>query len=531
MENKSSDIEASSSQPIPQVRTSSFSTGSAADDAASTSTPRPAPSSSTEATVGNNSSANPAPYQKRNSLGAVPTRTSSKNGPSPDTPGNLLPDGSSNARKRRKRRDGDSSSVNTGHSTTEGRTHKPHHGGGISKFFSVFLNCCRAPDTSGDAPRKAAQKPQSKSGTRSTPEVPGQKNLSLQGSGTDSESKEEEKKPQIQPDGDVQMITPSINSHVPVVSEKQALLGEKLFIEKPTLSEESSDVPKAPEPARVDAPMAVVDDYEAIRPSTSSPVPQPILGPTKEDVTMAEIEAEVIKTKAPVVKTELPSIPAPEEEEPVEIKPAVEDHTPAADEKTQDPTVEVQPVEQKQWLLPPLKPEMQGKKCLVLDLDETLVHSSFKLIHQADFTIPVEIEGAYHNVYVIKRPGVDQFMKRVGELYEVVVFTASVSKYGDPLLDQLDINHVVHHRLFRESCFNHQGNYVKDLSQLGRDLKDTIIIDNSPTSYIFHPQHAVPISSWFSDAHDNELLDLIPVLEDLSGVGVRDVSMVLDVSM
>ncbi|EAQ93591.1 hypothetical protein CHGG_01826 [Chaetomium globosum CBS 148.51] len=149
----------------------------------------------------------------------------------------------------------------------------------------------------------------------------------------------------------------------------------------------------------------------------------------------------------------------------------------------------------------------------------------------ADFTIPVEIEGNYHNVYVIKRPGVDQFMKRVGELYEVVVFTASVSKYGDPLLDQLDIHKVVHHRLFRESCYNHQGNYVKDLSQVGRDLKDTIIIDNSPTSYIFHPQHAVPISSWFSDAHDNELLDLIPVLEDLAGPTVRDVSLVLDVTL
>lgn len=140
-------------------------------------------------------------------------------------------------------------------------------------------------------------------------------------------------------------------------------------------------------------------------------------------------------------------------------------------------------------------------------------------------------------------------MKRVGELYEVVVFTASVSKvsniffplvsrarltesqYGDPLLDQLDIHKVVHHRLFRESCYNHQGNYVKDLSQVGRDLKDTIIIDNSPTSYIFHPQHAVPISSWFSDAHDNELLDLIPVLEDLATSDVRDVSLVLDVTL
>ncbi|MCJ1288442.1 hypothetical protein MMC26_007799, partial [Xylographa opegraphella] len=86
------------------------------------------------------------------------------------------------------------------------------------------------------------------------------------------------------------------------------------------------------------------------------------------------------------------------------------------------------PNEHQKWLLPPVKPEFRGKKCLVLDLDETLVHSSFKILHQADFTIPVEIEGQYHNVYVIKRPGVDQFMKRVGELYEVVVFTASVSK-------------------------------------------------------------------------------------------------------
>lgn len=72
---------------------------------------------------------------------------------------------------------------------------------------------------------------------------------------------------------------------------------------------------------------------------------------------------------------------------------------------------------------------------------------------------------------------------------------------------------------------------LQDLSQIGRDLKDTIIIDNSPTSYIFHPQHAVPISSWFSDAHDNELLDLIPVLEDLAGEQVSDVSLVLDVAL
>ncbi|KAG5518766.1 hypothetical protein PMAC_002737 [Pneumocystis sp. 'macacae'] len=179
--------------------------------------------------------------------------------------------------------------------------------------------------------------------------------------------------------------------------------------------------------------------------------------------------------------------------------------------------------------LPLSLPHLVGKKCLVLDLDETLVHSSFKIIHQADFVIPIKIDSAYHNVYVIKRPGVDCFMKRMGELFEIVVFTASLAKYADPVLDMLDIHHVVKHRLFRESCFNHQGNYVKNLSQLGRELKNVLIIDNSPTSYIFHPSHAIPVSSWFNDIHDTELLDLIPFLEDLTTVS--DVTTVLDLGL
>ena len=122
-------------------------------------------------------------------------------------------------------------------------------------------------------------------------------------------------------------------------------------------------------------------------------------------------------------------------------------------------------------------------------------------------------------------------MKRVGALYEVVVFTASVSRYGDPLLDILDKHKTIHHRLFRESCYNYEGNYIKNLSQIGRPLSDIIILDNSPASYIFHPQHAIPISSWFSDTHDNELLDIIPLLEDLSEKSVPDVGKVLDVTI
>ncbi|KAF8224957.1 NIF-domain-containing protein [Tricholoma matsutake] len=177
-------------------------------------------------------------------------------------------------------------------------------------------------------------------------------------------------------------------------------------------------------------------------------------------------------------------------------------------------------------LLPLISPQQNGRKCLILDLDETLVHSSFKSIQQADYVVPVEIEYHWHNVYVIKRPGVDNFLKKMGELYEIVVFTASLSKYADPVLDKLDTHQVVSHRLFRESCYNHKGNYVKDLSQLGRPITDMIILDNSPASYIFHPNNAVPVSSWFNDPHDTELTDLVPFLADLASTD--DVRGVLD---
>jgi len=169
-------------------------------------------------------------------------------------------------------------------------------------------------------------------------------------------------------------------------------------------------------------------------------------------------------------------------------------------------------------LLPIALPEEVHKKTLVLDLDETLVHSSFKPVPNPDFVIPVEIEDQIHRVYVLKRPGVDHFLKQMGNLYEIVVFTASLSKYADPVLDLLDRYKVVKHRLFREACTNHQGNYVKDLSRLGRKLQNSIIIDNSESSYLFHRQNAIPIETWFDDENDTELLDLIPLLEHITTV-------------
>jgi Dullard-like phosphatase family protein len=171
-----------------------------------------------------------------------------------------------------------------------------------------------------------------------------------------------------------------------------------------------------------------------------------------------------------------------------------------------------------QHLLPNLGSALRNRKCLVIDLDETLVHSNFKFVPDADFVVPVEIDGTVHKVYVLKRPGCDEFLRRVGALYEIVIFTASLGKYANPVLDLLDIHRVVHFRLFREACVNYDGNFVKDLSRLGRELKNVIIIDNSSTSYMLQPRHAVPIKSWFDDPHDEELIHLADALEDMAEV-------------
>jgi len=171
-----------------------------------------------------------------------------------------------------------------------------------------------------------------------------------------------------------------------------------------------------------------------------------------------------------------------------------------------------------QGLLGPVPGDVKGRKCLVLDLDETLVHSSFKPVPNPDYVVPIEIDGQQHHVYVLKRPHVDTFLTAMGRLYEVVLFTASLSKYADPVTDLLDPARVCRHRLFREHCVFHRGSYVKDLSRLGRDLSQTIIVDNSPMSYIFHPGNAVPCRSWFDDRSDTELLELIPFFENMATV-------------
>ncbi|KAL3672204.1 hypothetical protein V7S43_002866 [Phytophthora oleae] len=162
-------------------------------------------------------------------------------------------------------------------------------------------------------------------------------------------------------------------------------------------------------------------------------------------------------------------------------------------------------IELRKSVLPPPSADDTNKKCLVLDLDETLVHSSFRPTDNPDYIIPVDIDGTVHHVYVCRRPGAEEFLVEMAKYYEIVVYTASLSKYADPLLDKLDPEGVIRYRLYREHCVQYDGNYVKDLSLLDRDISQTIIVDNSPMAYAFHPRNAIGCSSFIDDPNDREL--------------------------
>jgi RNA polymerase II subunit A small phosphatase-like protein len=90
----------------------------------------------------------------------------------------------------------------------------------------------------------------------------------------------------------------------------------------------------------------------------------------------------------------------------------------------------------------------------------------------------------------------------MSEYFELVIFTASLSKYADPLMDQMDTNRYCTSRLFREHCTYLNNVFTKDMSKLGRNSKDAIIIDNSPAAYMLQPEQAVPIISWYEDQRD-----------------------------
>ncbi|KAI9632045.1 NLI interacting factor-like phosphatase-domain-containing protein [Dioszegia hungarica] len=210
--------------------------------------------------------------------------------------------------------------------------------------------------------------------------------------------------------------------------------------------------------------------------------------------------------------------------------------------------------------LPPPPPRIRPhhtpfhlQKTLILDLDETLIHSTSRPLgygtsggggmlgislggllggrksRREGHTVEVVLRGRSTTYHVYKRPYVDHFLKKAASWYTLVIYTASMPEYADPVIDWLDAGRSLFaKRLYRDSCFlQTNGSYIKDLALVEQDLSRVCFMDNSPVSYAWNKANALPIEGWTSDPNDEALLQSLPVLDCLRFV--NDVRRILGI--
>ncbi|THH13281.1 hypothetical protein EW146_g6914 [Bondarzewia mesenterica] len=147
----------------------------------------------------------------------------------------------------------------------------------------------------------------------------------------------------------------------------------------------------------------------------------------------------------------------------------------------------------------PRKTPFHLPKTLVLDLDETLIHSTSRPMHGMSMggsgLLSLGGFGFGRN-------------KSAGHMVEVVLGGRSTlyHVYKRPFVDFF----------LRKSCTQlPNGSYTKDLSVVEQDLARVCLIDNSPISYTINEMNGIPVEGWTHDPHDEALLDLLPVLDSL----------------
>ena len=138
---------------------------------------------------------------------------------------------------------------------------------------------------------------------------------------------------------------------------------------------------------------------------------------------------------------------------------------------------------------PFIKNKMVKKFCLVLDLDETLIHNLY---------LPI---GEYFFV----RPGVFDLFENIHQFYEIIIFTSAKKDYAYNIIEKIDYKDYIDYILHKKHNTNLNGNIVKKLDLIGRDLNKIIYVDNLEKNAKYNKKNFYLISSWYNDILDTEI--------------------------
>ena len=164
-----------------------------------------------------------------------------------------------------------------------------------------------------------------------------------------------------------------------------------------------------------------------------------------------------------------------------------------------------------------------NKKLLILDLDETLVHSDLDLLlkeKNVDYDTVLYFDSEDEKnipLPLMIRPGLYEFLDYASENFDLVVFTASDQDYADAIINYIEKNKKYFKmRLYRNDCiFIDPGLYIKDLRIFNscKQMKDIIILDNSLFSFANQLSNGILITSFFNDKEDSFLNNVKDYLE------------------
>jgi import inner membrane translocase subunit TIM50 len=151
---------------------------------------------------------------------------------------------------------------------------------------------------------------------------------------------------------------------------------------------------------------------------------------------------------------------------------------------------------------------------LVLDLENTLVSSTW----DRKF-------GWRH----AKRPGVDKFLLDMAQYYEIVLYSPSMDAIAEPVVNSLDKQGCIMHRIYRDGTYYHNGVHVKDLSRLNRNINRMIVIDDDLVEVQFNPENVVRVKPYTdpNDRTDNTLARITPFLIEIARENHSDIPVLL----
>ena len=160
-------------------------------------------------------------------------------------------------------------------------------------------------------------------------------------------------------------------------------------------------------------------------------------------------------------------------------------------------------IKSKNYLLPEIKDK---KYTLILDLDDTLIHS------KRNFNFRINIYNINKKRSIIFRPHLFEFLDLMKPLYELILFSSSTPDYVDPIVKLIEKEKkYFDYVLYRHHItLDEDGNNVKNLEKIGRDLNKVIIIDDIARYFKLQKKNGINIKPFCGNiAKENKTLKVL----------------------